>query len=68
MASKLNKEDAKVIAVTLITAAGSETLDLLDTKALTDDEFADPHKIIKALADHFKPKSKVTYERFVLNS
>ena len=65
-ATRLDKEEPKIIAATLLNTIGRETMDIV--RSLTINDKTDPEQIKTALENHFIPKKNVTYERYVFNT
>ena len=68
VASGLSEKTGKVQIATFLVIVGKECYQVYRKLALTTEQKADLEAIVEELGKYFKPKSSVTYDRFVFNT
>ncbi|KAK5644833.1 hypothetical protein RI129_006133 [Pyrocoelia pectoralis] len=68
VATGCSEKSKKVQAAVLLHCIGEETLEIIETLGLTEEEKNDPKVIIKKLDEYFIPKANVSVERHKFNT
>ena len=68
VATGLDKKDEAIRIATLLTIMGKDCFQVYQNLNLTADDRKKLENILKALTEHFEPKTNVIYERYVFNT
>ena len=67
-ATGFDKKPAKVQCSTLLTVAGEEALEIINTFGLTDEDKVKIDVVVRKFEEYCTPKKNITYERHVFNT